>query len=176
MEQSMGLSVTTQNAIVKKATWTLSVGFVQSDCSVVVVRSSDDNSYSLPIMGYQGSRACRRATTLLRSRWSVENGLLFAGTSPIPKRASLRCFGSADGKCPAIEIRAWLSVQQALQVSRRDRGALILKSAYGKASTAAVRQHRRSLRQTWLAAGSPRLGKRCSQPARHEVEAFPTIK
>jgi len=88
MEQSMGLSVTTQNAIIKKADVDrYQLVLFNRTGSVVVVRSSDDNSYSLPIMGVpRFTRLAEELTTLLRSRWSVETVLLFAGRRPIPKK------------------------------------------------------------------------------------------
>jgi len=137
MEQSMGLSVTTQNAIIKKADVDrYQLVLFNRAGSVLVMRSSDDNGYSLPIMGVpRFTRLAEELTTLLRSRWSVETVLLFAGVSTDSQKEHLYAVLEVqDGKCPAMKSAAWLSVQQALQFLGETQGALILKSAYGKAA------------------------------------------
>jgi len=137
MEQSMGLSVTTQNAIIKKADVDrYQLVLFNRTGSVLVMRSSDDNGYSLPIMGVpRFTRLAEELTTLLRSRWSVETVLLFAGVSTDSQKEHLYAVLEVqDGKCPAMKSAAWLSVQQALQFLGETQGALILKSAYGKAA------------------------------------------
>jgi len=137
MEQSMGLSVTTQNAIIKKADVDrYQLVLFNRTGSVVVVRSSDDNSYSLPIMGVpRFTRLAEELTTLLRFALERRNSAsLRGGVGQFPKRTSLRCVEVQDGKCPAMKSAAWLSVQQALQFLGETEGALILKSAYGKAA------------------------------------------
>ncbi len=135
MEQGMGLSVTTQNAIIKKADVDrYQLVLFNRAGSVLVMRSSDDHGYSLPIMGVpRFTRLAEELTTLLRSRWSVETVLLFAGVSTDSQKEHLYAVLEVqDGKCPAMKSAAWLSVQQALQFLGETQGGLILKSAYGK--------------------------------------------
>src|SRR6266446_256853 len=106
MEQSMGLSVTTQNAIIKKADVDrYQLVLFNRAGSVLVMRSSDDNGYSLPIMGVpRFTRLAEELTTLLRSRWSVETVLLFAGVSTdSQKEHPYAVLEVQDGKCPAMK-------------------------------------------------------------------------
>src|SRR5438105_3606524 len=135
--KGMGLSVTTQNAIIKKADEDrYQLVLFNRTGSVVVVRSSDDNGYSLPVMGVpRFLRLAEELTTVLRSRWSVETVLLSAGASADSQKEHLYAVLEVqDGKCPAMESAAWLSVQQALPFLGETEGALILQSAYEKAA------------------------------------------
>src|SRR5213083_2570504 len=104
--KGMGLSVTRQNAIVTNADVDrYQLVLFNRTGSVVVVRSSDDNGYSLPVMGVpRFLRLAEELTILLRSRWNVETVLLFAGASTDSQKEHLYAVSEVqDGKCPAMK-------------------------------------------------------------------------